>query len=207
MQTEFITIPIEIIGELPRGEPFKDREAYIDLIFMADENGEFYSTIRKLMDRWKWSNTRVVLFIKQLEEKDILKTQKRHKKDSLYRINTELLSVVKDAKKTQKRHKEDTEVGGISIRAYYPNDEKLNRAFTDFAKMREQTNVPMSDEDTRIVMKKLQKLASDNQYGRMDNDKAIEILEQSTVNHWKSVYPLKKESKRERNLIEEWGNA
>ena len=44
---EFITIPAEIIGELPRGKPFANEQAYIDLVQMADENGEIITSERK----------------------------------------------------------------------------------------------------------------------------------------------------------------
>lgn len=103
MQGEFLII----LKEAKRGSPFSETDAIADIFSMADENGEFCSTTRKLMDRWGWSNTKTVSFISKLEEKDILKTQKRHKKDTLYCINTRFFVGSQDTKKTQKRYKKD----------------------------------------------------------------------------------------------------
>ena len=100
---EFITIPTSIISELPDDKKL----ALLDILTMADENGEFYSTTRKLMDRWKWGNTKTVKFFRFLEEQDICKTQTRHKQDTLYRINTEFFNSMQDTNKTQTRHKQD----------------------------------------------------------------------------------------------------
>lgn len=104
MQTEFINF----MNQFNRGSPFSETDAIVDILTMADENGEFYSTIRQLMDRWKWGNTRTTSFIKQLEKQDIIKTQTRHKQDTLYRIDTEFLCMPQDTNETQTRHKQDT---------------------------------------------------------------------------------------------------
>lgn len=109
MQTEFI----DLMSQFKRGSPFSETDAIMDILAMADENGEFYSTIRQLMDRWKWGNTKVSSFLRQLEKQDIIKTQTRHKQDTLYRINTGLLHNVQDTNKTQAKEKkpqEDTEI-------------------------------------------------------------------------------------------------
>ena len=107
-EVELITIPTDLIRESKRGNPFSETDAVADIFSMADEKGEFYSTTRKLMNRWGWGNTRVTNFIYYLEKQDIIKTQTRHKQDTLYCINTEFLSVRQNTNKTQTRHKQDT---------------------------------------------------------------------------------------------------
>ena len=59
----------------------------------------------------------------------------------------------------------------------------------DFEAMRKQVKRPMSERAKKLIISKLQKLGE---------DKANEILEQSIVNCWQDVYPLKVDKKGER---------
>ena len=70
-------------------------------------------------------------------------------------------------------------------RVFYPNDEKLNSAFNDYVKHRKQLKKPMTDRAIELAMNKLKTL-SDN-----DNDKAIEIINQSIMNGWQGLFELK----------------
>lgn len=104
MQTEFI----DLISQFKRGSPFSETDAIMDILAMADGNGEFYSTIRQLMDRWKWGNKKTFTFIKKLEERNILETQKKHKGNTLYRINIGFIDIQGNTKETQRKHKGNT---------------------------------------------------------------------------------------------------
>ena len=109
---EFIIIPTFLISELPNDK----RLALLDILLMADENGEFCSTVRELSDRWKWGTKKTFLFLKNLEQGNILETQRKHKGNTLYIINTEFLNIKGNTKETQRKHKgntkkeEDTEI-------------------------------------------------------------------------------------------------
>lgn len=59
----------------------------------------------------------------------------------------------------------------------------------DFEAMRKQVKRPMSERAKKLIVARLQKLGE---------DKANEILEQSIVNCWQDVYPLKVDKKGER---------
>lgn len=102
---EFITIPTHLIKELPQDKLY----ALLDILSMADENGEVPICVRELMKRWGWSNTKVTGFIKKITEKDIGKTEKRQEKDTVFLVNTGLLEGVKDRKKTKNNQKTTTE--------------------------------------------------------------------------------------------------
>lgn len=102
---EFITIPTYLIRELPQDKLY----ALLDILSMADENGEIPISVRELMKRWGWSNTKVTGFIKTITEKDIGKTEKRQEKDTVFLVNTGFLDCSKDRKKTEKRQKTITE--------------------------------------------------------------------------------------------------
>lgn len=121
----------------------------------------------------------------------------------------------------QKESKEKESRGKKSIaerkkdaasQAYYPNDEKLNQAFGDYVCMRKLIKKPMTDKAVSLAMSKLQKLAVLPFSETMDNDLAIQILEQSVMNSWQGLFPLKEIGKGEKkkgdtNILDEWRNA
>jgi hypothetical protein len=87
---------------------------------------------------------------------------------------------------------------------YYPMDEKLNKAFADYVEMRKQIKKPMTERAIELSRKKLEEL-SDN-----DNDLSILILEQSVMNCWQGLFPLKEEKqqpKKTDDFMEMWRNA
>ena len=105
---------------------------------------------------------------------------------------------------TDKEYKEREELKELknNIRAYFPNDEKLDDAFQEFVKMRKQLKKPMGDHAIDLAIKKLNDLSGG------DNDKAIKIINQSIMGSWLTFYELKEDKqKHERNIIDEWRNA
>ena len=68
---------------------------------------------------------------------------------------------------------------------YYPNDETLDRAFADYVAMRKQIKKPMTDRAVDLAIKKLNELSGG------DSDLAIKIIEQSIMNSWQGLFPLK----------------
>lgn len=66
---------------------------------------------------------------------------------------------------------------------YFPDDEQLNKTFLDFIEMRENLkNGAMTDEAVKRMVKKIIKL---------NRDEALKLLDQSIINNWKDIYPLK----------------
>lgn len=80
-------------------------DALLDILSLADENGQFYSTTRKLMERWGWGSGKTVSFIKKLEEQNIIGTQTEHKRNTLIRINTGLVGIARNTNGTQTERK------------------------------------------------------------------------------------------------------
>lgn len=76
---------------------------------------------------------------------------------------------------------------------YYPTDDLLNQAFTDYVKMRKELKKPMTERAVQLAMKKLENLSGG------DNDTAIKILEQSIERSWLSIFPLKDDDKKATN--------
>lgn len=87
---------------------------------------------------------------------------------------------------------------------YYPLDEKLNAAFADYVDMRKKIKNPMTERAIELAIKKLDDMSEG------DNDVAIQILEQSVMNSWKGLFPLKEEkrqTKKKDDFMEMWRNA
>lgn len=76
---------------------------------------------------------------------------------------------------------------------YFPNDESLNQAFLDYLEMRKQIKKPMTDRAVELAIKKLKELSALPFSDSMDNDLAIQILNQSIMNSWQGLFPLKEQ--------------
>lgn len=70
----------------------------------------------------------------------------------------------------------------------YTDNGALKEAFLDFQKMRKQIKAAMTDRAVKLAFKKLDELAT------TDGEK-IQILEQSIMNSWKGLFPLKEQDK------------
>lgn len=89
------------------------------------------------------------------------------------------------------------------ITVYYPEDEMLDKAFSDFAAMRKQIKKPLTVRAVTLAQNKLTKLSGG------DNDKAVEILNQSVMNCWQDLYPLKenKDQQKKQSIFDQIMNA
>ena len=68
----------------------------------------------------------------------------------------------------------------------------LVESLVEFEKMRSSIKKPVSDRARQMILRKLQ------EYSNGDLDIMIEILNQSIINCWKDVYPLKEVSQQKR---------
>lgn len=80
------------------------------------------------------------------------------------------------------KKKKDTELDVIIDG--YTKDLKLRETLREFLKMRKTIKKPMTSRALNLLLNKLDKLAS-------DNNAAIEILNQSILNCWQSIFELK----------------
>lgn len=72
----------------------------------------------------------------------------------------------------------------------YAADDLLNDAILDFIAYRKASKAVITEKGMELIMKKLDRLA-------MDNDEKIAILHQSIENGWKGVFALKEKPKRQ----------
>lgn len=75
-------------------------------------------------------------------------------------------------------------------RAYYPEDARLDEAFKAFVYMRKRINKPLTDKAIQLTRESLANMAK-GESGKMDIEKAVAILNQSTMNSWSGLYALK----------------
>lgn len=117
----------------------------------------------------------------------------------------------KESKVKKSKVKESKVEKSNSACSYYPNDDLLNQAFSDFVDMRKKIKKPMTDRAITLAMNRLKELASIPFSDSMDNDLAIKILEQSTMNCWQGLFPLKEDRKPKSadssDWVDKWRNA
>lgn len=98
----------------------------------------------------------------------------------------------------KKERKKETEYDSI-INASV-NDEDVKEALYEFLKMRKLIKKPMTDRALRQLISKLYTLSS-------SKEDQLQILDNSIINNWSSIYPLKKETTYKRTeTIPEWFN-
>lgn len=78
-----------------------------------------------------------------------------------------------------------------SVKTYFPEDKILNQAFVDYVEMRRQLKKPMTDRAVELAIKKLQELAAIPFSDSIDSGLAVRILNQSILNSWQGLFPLK----------------
>ncbi|MCC9023006.1 Replication protein O [Bacillus nakamurai] len=102
---------------------FSKYEAWLDLLMMAShkdnkfvlgnelydlKRGEFISSIRKLGERWSWSNTKVTQFLDLLKKDEMIDFKKDTKKTLITIVNYGVYHDSDEEKKTVIEHKNDT---------------------------------------------------------------------------------------------------
>lgn len=82
-------------------------------------------------------------------------------------------------------------------RKTYFDDEELNKAFLDYIEMRKKLKKPMTERAIELAINKLENLSNG------DTVTKIAILEQSIMNSWQGLFPLK----AEQNNVKQKGNG
>lgn len=164
--------------------------------------GSFVSSIRKLADETSLTEREVRTAINHLKTTGEV-THKPTSKYSVFTVvnydlyqsnDTQSVSqttserqsndiqttTIEEKKERKKGNKEKN-----TKKEFFPDDEKLNQAFADFVDMRKQIKAPMTDRAIGMAIKKLTELSGGNY------DTAVKILEQSIMNSWKGLFPIK----------------
>jgi hypothetical protein len=105
-------------------KPFTRGQAWVDMILTANhenrkvpfdgnlievERGSYITSIRKICERWGWSNTKVVKFFKVLEEEKMIAYKSDNKKTLITILKYSEYQDNNITETSQKHHRNDTE--------------------------------------------------------------------------------------------------
>jgi DNA-binding MarR family transcriptional regulator len=169
------------------------------------DKGLLYKDVRQMQDvtvnRYKVSLQGIKIFDRGCKEtlQGGVKKLDRGCKESLHKntIDNTNNDIAND-NTTLKRKKKTA----VTRDVYFPNDELLDKAFRDFVEMRISIKKPFAtDSAIQKQMDKVIKMSKGN------NDEAIQILDQSTMNSWQGLYPVKSGDSQPQSLYDKWMNA
>lgn len=190
----------------------KENSMIFDGHKLVVERGQIVTSVRKLSLRWNRSVKWTLRVLRLFEELEMIEKKSDNKKTLLTIVN---YGVYQDGGYTEDNTTDNTEETQRDTRritqrkrrgttnnndnnelnndnnkgraVYYPEDELLNDAFKDYVAMRKEIKKPLTSSALKLAMNTLSKLSGD------DSDLAIAILNQSILNSWQGLFPLKKE--------------
>lgn len=119
-------------------KPFSRGQAWIDMLLSANhkdskvhfdgklhevKRGSFITSIRKLCERWGWSNTKVKSFLDLCVVEEMITYKSDTKKTVVTIVNYDLYQNPNDTEASQKHHRNDTET---SQKHTNNNDNNIN---------------------------------------------------------------------------------
>ena len=199
-----------------KDKPFSQGQAWIDLIMLANyedkklpykgevitcERGTVNLSISYLANRWGWSRKRAKNFLNLLESDGMVSTNATTHRTVITIENYSVYNDVPTAKgttrvstKVQQGYQQGYSKGSITnninndnnINNIYNADPRLNDAIKEFITFRKKLKKPMTDHAVKLMIAKLNKLSS-------DVDEQVEIINQSILNGWQGIFPLKQD--------------
>ena len=204
----------KIKNDLLRNGELKANTKILLLVLISYENeleGYSYPSQTRLIKETGLSKKTLLKCLNELEEKGYIKRVKEKGENNKYYIssstkidttgsgknNTSTSSkndtttsskntTLKELNKNKKEKKENKTDLDKLIEAYTDND-LLAEALKDFIKMRKAIKRPLTDRAMKGILNKLDNYASD------DLEK-IEVLENSIVNCWQGIFPIKEKT-------------
>lgn len=189
--------------------PFSQGQAWIDLIMLANyedkkmpykgkiitcERGTVNLSISYLANRWGWSRDKTRRFLKLLESDGMVTVNATTHRTTVTIENYSIYNDVPttkhqqiDSKPTASRQQADTTNNINNINKYnniYDADPRLDTAIKEFVTFRKKLKKPMTNHAVKLMIDKLNKLST-------DIDEQVEILNQSILNGWQGIFPLK----------------
>lgn len=124
-----------------KDKPFSKGQAWIDLLLSVNhednkfllgnelimcERGSMVTSVRKLTERWGWSNTKTVNFLNLLESDEMIVQKKDTKKTVISIVKYDDYQSSENTKKTAKRHESDTRATRERTNNNVNNDNNVN---------------------------------------------------------------------------------
>ena len=198
-------------------KPFSRGQAWVDLLMLANhkentvilgnltvviKRGQLHTSELNLAKRWGWSRKKVRAYLTLLKRLKMATTQGTAKGTTITIENYEIYQgegtaegptegTLKEPQrnrtgytnknvKNDKNEKEDI---------YSTLPIELHEPLNEFLRHRKQIKKPMSDHAIKLMLKKLVQLSEGN------TEEAKQILEQSIVNGWVGIFPIKDKQK------------
>lgn len=207
--------------------PFSKGQAWIDLLLLANhadnkflfgnelmevKAGCFITSERKLSERWGWSRKKVDNFLSLLQSDNMIILKKNQQRTAINIVNYgdfQDCEVKKEPRKNQQRttkeprkninNNDNNENNDNKI--IYDDNPLLNQAIIEFVAFRKSIKKPMSEHAIKLMIGKLNKMSS-------DVNEQIEIINQSILNGWQGIFPLKQEQKKNgrKEVVPDWMN-
>ena len=198
-------------------KPFSKGQAWIDLLLLANHSdnkfllgnelvevkaGSFITSELKLMERWGWGKSKTRAFLDMLQKDEMIVKKSDRKKTTITIINysdyTNFKTTARpsaDRKQTTARPSADTNNNDNNEnndnndnKLSYCDDPELDAALSSFVEFRKKIKKPMTEHAVKLLINKLSSMTT-------NISEQIEILNQSIMNGWQGVFPLKEKEK------------
>jgi hypothetical protein len=183
-------------------KPFSKGQAWIDLLLQANhqdkkavigndiievKRGSFVTSIRKLSERWGWSNTKIKNFLNLLQNDGMISYFSDAKKTVITIENYSLYQDLNDAKTTEKRQTNDTETTQKHTNKNDKNDKNekniKNKNLTE-------------DEEIKIVLEKRRQLEEEKKKRMEEFNKLSKEEQERYINMAKKIITGSNSKKR-----------
>ena len=175
---------------------------YTEISSLTNKDGYCYATNSYFSKLYEVHKNTVGTWINNLEKQGYIKTVLIYKKGTkeiierrIYinqKIDTPINEKV-DTPINENIEENNTSINNKINNIYLYKGSEFEKAFSDFKIMRVGKKEPLSKPAEDLILMKLYKLAGDNE------QLAIEILNKSTINSWKDIFPLDKKQGGNKN--------
>jgi len=160
---------------------------YTEISSLTNKDGYCYATNSYFSKLYEVHKNTVGTWINNLEKQGYIKTVLIYKKGTKEIIERRIYINQKiDTPINENIEENNTSINNKINNIYLYKGKEFEKAFSDFKIMRVGKKEPLSKPAEDLILMKLYKLAGDNE------QLAIEILNKSTINSWKDIFPLDK---------------
>lgn len=200
-----------------KDKPFSKGQAWVDILLSANhadnqmllgnqptliKRGQFHTSELQLAEKWGWSRRKVRAYLLLLERLEMGTSKGTTQGTTLtvanyeqYQVSGTTKDTTEDTAEEQQKHNErytnkndkgmrknDKEI----YKEFCGDNLELLNAFMGWEEMRKIIKQPLSDNSRKLSIKALEKISK-------NPSEQIEIINQSTLNNWKSFYELKRQ--------------
>jgi predicted phage replisome organizer len=176
---------------------FRRKESTVKMALETFQQFGMVELIDNVITIPNWNKHQSLDSYEKKKERDRLyQAERRAAQKAIAQKSSDKSSDVAISEEDKIRKEEDKKKKKSTPTVYYPTDDLLNQAFTDYVKMRKELKKPMTERAVQLAMTKLEHLSGG------DNDTAIKILEQSIERSWAGLFELKGNNEKKQAAID-----